>query len=266
MHTGGVGDVEVISLSDGGIEMPAARVYPEAGEAIRAYRSHLTESGQVHMAVNCFLIRADGQTVLVDTGMGPRAGGDLLAGLTAAGLEVGDVDLVIFTHLHGDHTGWNLTAESGEPCFPRARYLVPRGDWEHYRSADPPSESFARDIAPLERLGVLELIEGQHRISPSLTTVALPGHTPGHMGVDVSSRGERGFIAGDVVFTRTDVEEPRWRVVFDRDHEAAVRTRVGVLERLAAARTLVAAAHLPAPGFGTFERAGDRFHWRPQVT
>jgi glyoxylase-like metal-dependent hydrolase (beta-lactamase superfamily II) len=262
MNTARIGDVELISLSDGGIEMPAERVYPEAGDAVEAYRPYLTEAGQVHMAVNCFLVRADGRTVLVDSGMGPRAGGGLLSGLNSAGVKTSDVDFVVFTHLHGDHTGWNIDPESGKARFPNARYLVPRGDWDHYGSADPPPDSFTRDIAPLESLGCLELVEGEHRISASLVTVAMPGHTPGHLGVAVSSGGERGFVAGDVVFTCTDVEEPRWRVVFDGDHEVAVRTRLGVLERLAEERTLVGATHLPAPGLGHFEHSGERFTWR----
>jgi len=257
-----VGDVEVISLTDGGIQMPAEQIYPEAGSRIESYRHHLTDDGQARMQVNCFLLRADGRTVLVDTGMGPEASGALLSELRAAGAEPKDMDFVVFTHLHGDHTGWNLERESGKPRFSAARYLVSRADWEHARAAIPESASFRRDVAPLEALGCLELVEGGHRITPSVATVATPGHTPGHLCIEISSRGQRGCILGDLVFTLADLAEPGWRVVFDGDHAAAVRTRLAALERLESEPSLVGATHLPGPGLGHFVSVEGRHTWR----
>lgn len=172
-----VGNVEVLALAEGSFTPPAEQLYPTAGEALARYREHINAEGNVEMYVGCFLLRADGRTVLVDTGLGPEAQGTLMRELEAGGVAASDVDVVVFTHLHGDHTGWNLDRESGQPNFPRARYLVPRVDWDHF-NADLP-ESFIRDVAPLEQLGVLELFEGEHSVTPSVTTLPAPGHTPG---------------------------------------------------------------------------------------
>jgi glyoxylase-like metal-dependent hydrolase (beta-lactamase superfamily II) len=237
-------------------------MYPEAGSRREVYRHHLTDDGQASMQVHCFLLRADGRAVLVDTGMGPEAGGALLSELGQAGAGPAEVDFVVFTHLHGDHTGWNFERESGEPRFGAARYLVSRPEWEHCRDATPQSASFRRDVAPLQALGRLDLVEGGHRITPSVSTVATPGHTPGHLCIEIVSRGQRGCILGDLVFTLADVAEPGWRVVFDGDHAAAVRTRLAALERLESQRSLVGATHLPGAGLGHFVSVGGRHTWR----
>jgi glyoxylase-like metal-dependent hydrolase (beta-lactamase superfamily II) len=263
MERARVGDAEIISLTDCAIGMPAEQMYPEAGSRLDGYRHLLTEDGQASMQVHCFLIRADGRAVLVDTGMGPEAGGALLTELRSAGAEPKDVDFVVFTHLHGDHTGWNLERESGRPRFGAARYLVSRAEWEHCRASTPESASFRRDLAPLEALGCLDLVLGGHRITPSVATVATPGHTPGHLCIEINSRGQRGCILGDLVFTLADVAEPGWRVVFDGDHAAAVRTRLAALDRLESERSLVGATHLPGSGLGRFLSVEGRHSWRP---
>jgi glyoxylase-like metal-dependent hydrolase (beta-lactamase superfamily II) len=258
-HRTRVGDVEIISLVDSNFRMPPERVYFEAGDRINAYRHYLLGDGAVYMDCNAFLLRTAGTTVLVDTGQGPEAEGRLLSEMDDAGVLPVEVDVVVFTHLHGDHTGWNIDRESGEPTFKRARYLVPRGDFEHYKGGN--SRSFERDIAPLQKLGSLELIEGEHPVAPSMVTVATPGHTPGHTSIAIDSGGERAFILGDVVLTQVDAEEPEWPNTFDSDHEVARRTRLAMLDRLEASRELVGAAHLPAPGFGRFVRVEGRRSW-----
>lgn len=255
-----VGEIEITALVDGGFTFPVERVYAEAGAAIEPFRHYLDDAGQVTMSCTCFLLRGGGRTVLVDTGLGPESEGKLLAELSAAGVTPDEVDTVCFTHLHGDHTGWNLDRAGGQPIFPRARYLVPRGDWDHYR-AQAQARSFTRDVAPLEALGCLELVDGDHALTPSITSVATPGHTPGHLSFAVASGGERGFILGDVVLSPIDTEEPSFTNTFDHDHEVAHRTRSAMLDRLEASGEVVGAAHLPAPGLGHFVRANGRRTW-----
>src|SRR5690606_30732579 len=135
------------------------RVWPDAGAGIEAYRTQLEPDGQLGMDCLCFLLRAEGQTVLVDTGLGPESNGQLMDELRAAGIAPEEVDQVVFTHLHGDHTGWNLDRQSGQPLFPRATYLVPKGDWDDQTTKAQPSASFTRDVAPLRLLDRMELIE-----------------------------------------------------------------------------------------------------------
>lgn len=265
MQRARVGDVEVVSLLDFTFTFRPEGVYPEAAGQVAAYPHLLDPHGQVLMPCNSFLLRAGGHTVLVDTGMGPESDGRLMAELTEAGVRPDEVDQVIFTHLHGDHTGWNIDRATGQPRFPRARYLVPRGDWDHYRAQEPAGRSFARDVAPLQALGCLDLVEGGHALTPSLVTLHTPGHTPGHLSLLVESAGERACILGDVMLTPMDVEHPEWTSPFDGDHAVAEATRRSMLDRLEADRSLVGAAHLPAPGFGRIVRLEGRHTWRAGV-
>lgn len=258
-----VGDIEVVSLLDGTEAYSAAAVYVDAGDALAQYADLLDTQGRVTLPFSSFLLRGDGLTVLVDTGNGPEAQGRLLDELRQAGTGVGDIDVVVFTHLHGDHTGWNIDRASGAAQFPNARYLVPRGDWDHYRAADPPSRSFTRDVAVLEGLGVLELIDDGHVISPSLATLLTPGHTPGHMTIVVSSGDSEALVLGDAFLTGLDVAEPDWVTTWDWSAPEVRRTRRLLLDRLEATDALIAASHLPAPGLGRFAVAGGRRIFQP---
>jgi glyoxylase-like metal-dependent hydrolase (beta-lactamase superfamily II) len=253
-----VGTIEVTALLDGTHGFDPAAVYPDAGQDLAQYSDLLDPAGRGTLPFSSFLLRGDGPTVLVDTGNGPEAHGDLLNELARAGIGTGDIDIVVFTHLHGDHTGWNINRATSAPTFPNARYLVPRGDWEHYRAADPPPASFTRDIAALEALGVLELIDDGQAISPSLAALHTPGHTPGHMTVVVTSGGAEGFVIGDAFLTAVDVAEPDWVTTWDWSAPEVRRTRRLLLDRIGATDALVAASHLPAPGLGRFVMADGR--------
>jgi len=262
MHRTRVGDVEIVSLDDFQFRFDPARVWPDAGEGIEAYRDRLEDRQTLYMDDLCFLLRADGQTVLVDTGMGPESDGKLLDEMRAAGVDPFEVDAVVFTHLHGDHVGWNIDRATGAPLFANARYLVPRADWDHYDAESPPDGAFVRDVKPLAATGQLDLIEGEHEITRSLVTVATPGHTPGHTSVAITSQGERGFILGDVFLTSIDVEQPDWSSTFDSDMDVARRTRHAVLERLEREGSLVGAAHLVSPGLGRVVRGASGRVWQ----
>jgi glyoxylase-like metal-dependent hydrolase (beta-lactamase superfamily II) len=232
-----VGNVEIVALSDGSGAYAGERVYPSAGEALPRHAHHLDAEGRVPLNFGCFLLRADGRTVLVDTGNGPEADGTLMAQLTEAGVQPADIDTVVFTHLHGDHTGWNLQREDGQPRFARARYLVPRGDWDHGVAQDREGGSFNRDVRPLEALGALDLIV-------------------------VRSGGQEAYILGDAFLSPIDVEEIEWASSWDGDAETTVRTRKMLAQRIEASDALIGASHLPAPGLGRFVVVDGRRTWR----
>ena len=263
MERAQVGDVEIVALSDGSDTYPAGDVFPDHLDELEAVRGLLTADGGVTLNFGCFLLRADGRTLLVDTGNGPEAQGALLDELSAAGVAADEVDAVLFTHLHGDHTGWNLDRESGKPLFAKARYLVPRGDWDHYAGQDERPASFVRDVLPLEGLGVLDLFEGEHALSASLTAFPTPGHTPGHTSVAIASLGAHGLIIGDAVITVVDAAHPDWHNAWDGDHAVAAATRRSLLRRATDAAALVGASHLPPPGLGRFEASDGAHVWLP---
>ncbi len=256
-----VGSVEVITLVDNVQAYPGPAVYPGADEALSEFAKYLDANGNVVLNFACFLLIDGDRRILVDTGWGPEQGGKLPDELRAAGIGPETIDTVVFTHLHGDHTGWNFDRATGKPLFANARYLVPRGDWEHYASASPVPESFERDVRPLERAGVLELIEGERALTSSISTVPTPGHTPGHTSLAIVSGGEHGFILGDVVLSPIDTERPELKNGFDWNHDMARETRLRTLERLERENALVGASHLPPPGLGRFVRAEGRRVW-----
>lgn len=260
-----VGHVEITALVDTIQAYPGATVYPKADLA--PYARHLDAEGRVPLNFGSFLVRDGATVLLVDTGWGPEHGGRLLAELAEAGVKPAQVTLILFTHLHGDHTGWNFDRASGRVLFPEAKFLVPKLDWEHYGANRPVppatgNESFERDVRPLEALGVMELVDGERTISASLTAIPTPGHTPGHTSVVVTSGQERGFILGDVVITAIDAEDPGIDSIFDWDSGIARETRTKTVERLIADGSLVGASHLPAPGLGRFVREGGRQRWQ----
>lgn len=257
-----VGNIEIAALSDGTEAWPASDVYPEAGEGLDAYRHYLSDDGLLTMNFGSFLLRDGQTTILVDTGWGTTVGGYLPSELEEAGVAPGEVDVVVFTHLHGDHTGWNMDAETGKPRFANARYLVPGADWAYYSKQQPHPESFVHDVQPLMAAGVMELFDGEHSLTGSVTAIPTPGHTPGHTSIIVTSAGEQGCILGDVVVSPIDAEELTWANSFDWDNDVARATRLRMVERLISDGAMVGASHLPAPGIGRFIRTGARTQWQ----
>jgi glyoxylase-like metal-dependent hydrolase (beta-lactamase superfamily II) len=257
-----VGSVDVYALIDNVQTYPATAVYPQAGDALKGFAGYLDANGGLVLNFACFLLVDGSDRVLVDTGWGPEANGKLMEELRATPIAAADVTAVAFTHLHGDHTGWNIDRASGQPLFRNARYLVPKGDWDHYRAQTPPPDSFARDITPLEALNRVDLVEGEQRLGRSLTTLPTPGHTPGHTSVVIDSSGERGFILGDIVISQVDAEMPSLQTAFDSDHAMARATREATIRRLAGDRSLVGSSHLPVPGFGRFVITEGKSGWQ----
>jgi len=261
-----IGAVEVVALSDAERPYDAHKVYPEvASEALSAYGEHLQDDGAILLNFGCYLIRAEGRTVLVDTGWGPGFHGRLLDELAAVGVDIDEVDMVVLTHLHGDHIGWNVVHgdDGPRPRFSRARYLVPEADWRHYRAQPQPSDLFREQVVSLESLGVMDLIGGDHVLTHSVTTVATPGHTPGHLSVAITSGGEHGFILGDVAISPIEAQETAWVNSFDGDRALAQQTRHAVLDRLERDQSIVGASHFPRPGLGRFVRVDGRRRWQP---
>src|SRR5256714_7479846 len=145
-HIVRVGNVEILALSDGKLEFDLCNFFPTIPEARwDPYEAALTEEHKVRFNLGSYLIRSGGRTILVDTGLGPRPAdtpdvpwGELLRDFKAKGVRPEDVDMVVMTHLHRDHVGWNLTSKSGKyaPTFPKARYWMSKKDWDTSHQAD----------------------------------------------------------------------------------------------------------------------------------
>jgi len=220
----------------------------------------------------CFVVRGRDRVVLVDTGVGgPGAPGATWIGvpgqlpeeLTAAGVEPDEIDLVVLTHLHLDHIGWNLAWDGDQalPMFPRARYLVQRSDWELFASrGEDAREAFDRCVAPLQALGVAELLEGDRTLDAELSLLHTPGHTPGSQSLLVRSGEEAALLWGDVANHPAQVGEPDWGPGSDVLPEVAKGTRRRLLGQLETEGMWLAPAHFPEP-FGTVTRVDGARRW-----
>ena len=279
-----IGNVEITVLHDAEVALPFSATFPDVPlEAWAPYLERYPEaySGPDKMRVHfeCYLVRSQGRTLLVDTGLGNASSnpavvanigggidGVLLAELREAGFQAGDIDTVFLTHLHPDHVGWNVT-RSGEiesPTFPNARYVAHEADWAAF---DTPLDSeifgydwWAETVAPLRRLGVLDLITGETELTGELTVVPTPGHTPGSMSMIVNSGGERAFIMGDVFHGPAQVTETDWVFHYDMDPDKAGETRRNMLERAESENAAIAICH--HSGFGRVVRESGKRYWQ----
>jgi len=257
-----VGNVELISLSDVNMVRSPFVAFPDTTiEQWREFPELMAGDDQISHRWGSVAVRSSGKLIIVDTGFqGPDS--VLLDDMSRKGIDREAVDIVIFTHIHPDHVGWNLT--NGQPNFPKARYLVPRKDWEYWTqpSVMENAEYVATQVVPLKDLNIMDLIDDDYRITDELTTVSTPGHTPGHNSIAIASSGERGFILGDVAHSPIQAHHTDWCPAFDVEPGQARKTRHTVLDMLEAEGILVSAGHFPDPGFGHFVRGESRRMWR----
>jgi glyoxylase-like metal-dependent hydrolase (beta-lactamase superfamily II) len=164
--------------------------------------------------------------------------------------------------------GWNLMQGGANPraTFPRAKYVIHQADWDTFKrpevQASFPFQYWEETLAPLERLGALELLSGEQALTGEITAVPTPGHTPGHMSLAIVSGGQRAFILGDVAIHPAQVTETDWAVIFEMDQQLAAQMRRQVFDRIEAESSTLVACHFPAPGFGRLVRLEGRRYWQ----
>lgn len=281
-----VGDVTVHRVIDmDPFRLPFGFIFPQADpRELEAHRDVLADhidaaNNDVLLAVQSHLVRVGGLNILVDTCVGEmkprprraewsrRAATGYIERLAAAGCRPEDVDVVLCTHLHVDHVGWNTQLRDGRwvPTFPRARYLMSQADLAHWSDAfasDPSVNhgSFADSVTPVIEAGLADVVEPGHMVADGAAILPLPGHTPGQVGLDVdTSAGTRIVICGDAIHTPFQVLRPEHSSAFCSDPAGAAETRGALLERAAEDDVVLIPAHLRRPGMRIGRRLG-RFH------
>jgi glyoxylase-like metal-dependent hydrolase (beta-lactamase superfamily II) len=277
-----VGDVEIVALLDVDVnDEPIADAFPGApANAILAgkgrYPNVYGADDVWRLRVRVWLIRHPGGLLLLDTGVGPETSpamdwcpepGSAPTALAEIGVEPDAIDVVALSHAHDDHIGGILDRD-GAPAFPRARYLLQRADhaWRHrWAEGDGPSP-FERLVAPLERAGALELLDGDHRISELIELHHAPGHTPGHQVLRIASGGSRALLSADTWNHPMQLAHPDWWAGSDDDHEGSTATRRALLEELLAEPdTVVAPTHF-GEAFGHVSPDADGpAAWHPAI-
>ena len=223
----------------------------------------------------CLYVDTGRHRMLVDTGaagFGPTTG-HLPGLLRQAGIDRSDIDIVVLSHGHPDHIGGNLD-DSGGLAFPAARHVMTRQEWEYWDSSPSLDElpaadwlkqlvraTAGRNLPPIRPQ--LELITADGPIVPGVSALATPGHTPGHIALQIESEGERLLFVADTVLHPLDIEYPDAVAVFDHRPADMVATRQRVLAGAEAGGTLVMASHLPFPALGRIASSGTGWRWLP---
>ncbi|MGW0225836.1 MBL fold metallo-hydrolase, partial [Streptomyces tendae] len=194
---------------------------------------------------------------------------DFLGNLARAGVRPEDVDIVINTHLHIDHVGWNtyLDGRTWMPTFPNATYLMPRADFDYWNPANEHKPLLGRgnqnvfedSVAPVHQAGLAQLWEDSHQIDANLRLDLAPGHTPGSSVLTLDSGSDRAVFVGDMLHSPVQIHEPDSNSCFCEDPAAARATRRRVLSWAADNNALVVPAHLGGSGAAEVQRDGDRF-------
>lgn len=230
-----------------------------------------------------WLIRSDRHTILLDSCAGnhkerpwlPRfhqLNVPFLDRLRAAGVAPEEIDIVLCTHLHADHVGWNTRLDNGRwvPTFPRARYLFSRVEHDYWdpgvgdRRATAPGRAGVYDdsVLPVIQSGQAVLLDDRHAIDDRLLVEPSPGHTPGHVVLKLDDGGQRGLFCGDVLHHPVQVWEPGWNTRFCELPDQARATRRKVLEYCCENHALLFPTHFAAPHVAAVEPEGDGF--RPE--
>ncbi len=236
---------------------PAA-LFDQAGDPVLVFRSYVLRTPQSLIVLDtCWgdhkERRLDPYAHLLNTGY--------LDAMTAAGVDPADVDHVFCTHLHQDHVGWNTRLVDGAwvPTFPNATYLFLRPEYEHWTTVRPGShghDSFTDSVQPVVEAGLHRLVEPGHAIDDTVHVELLPGHTPGHSGLHVTSGAQEAVFTGDLFHIVHQFARPDWHIVVEHDVPQGAATRKAFVDRYTGTGVRVVPAHFNLPAGGYLEPDG----------
>ncbi|MGR3659581.1 MAG: MBL fold metallo-hydrolase [Paracoccaceae bacterium] len=237
------------------------------------------DSGRIIMAFQSFLVRTPKSIVLIDTCNGEDKFTDAVVWPTrpwldrfhALGLEFEDIDYVLCTHLHIDHTGWNTRLEGDKwvPTFPNATYIFGRTEYEYWQNVAktgivPPRQRdgvWQTNCLPVVEAGQAVLVDDNYQIDDYISLEPSPGHSPGHCCVRIRSNGLEAIALGDLMHHPLQCREPGWSTPFCWDPEMAAKSRLKLLQAAATDHTLLLPTHFPDPTAGHVHKDGQRFKY-----
>lgn len=256
-----IGTLQAAALKDGDLTLEnRAGASPWTDTAGVAEALRPTGDAKIHLSIQPLLIRGDDKVVLIDTGAGGGMGtaNKLPASLAAAGVQPAQVTDILISHGHGDHVGGLVS--NGVLAFPNATIRMSAAEWTALQ-ADAELAALIPIITPR-----VEAFEPGAQVTPSITAVALQGHTAGHTGYEIVSGQDRLLYLGDALHSSViSVERPEYVNQWDFDSDAAIATRLAVLGRGATQSLRVYGVHFPYPGLGKFQRRADGFIWIPET-
>lgn len=235
-------------------------------------------TGKLVMATQSYVLRTRHHVILIDSCVGndkerrfypPWSGLNgtrYLENLASIGLTPDDIDFVMCTHLHADHVGWNTRLVDGRwvPTFPNARYLFARTEFDYWTALNKKGKKYSDgciddSVLPVVEAGQADIVADDYAFNDEVSFAPTPGHTPGHVGIRLSSAGENAILSGDVVHTPIQCREPGWSAVGCADRALSAVTRRTFLDQVCETDTLVMTGHFPSPSVGHVRRHGDAF-------
>lgn len=270
MHRTTLGDFELTVVSDGTYFLDGGAFFGVVPKTMWSKKVIPDEQNRLDAGLNSLLVRTGKKNILIETGIGNKLPdklvqiykqpAKLLDNLHAAGVAPEDIDIVINTHLHFDHCGWNTVRHNGKvaPTFPRAKYYAPEGEWQYARH---PSERDAisfisENYDPLVESGQMTLLGGGEEILPGISVKTFPGHTAHMQAVILNSGGLTACYISDLIPTSAHINIT-WGMAFDLYPLETIESRKNYYARAIPERWLTVFTHDDATPWGYVER-GER--------
>jgi glyoxylase-like metal-dependent hydrolase (beta-lactamase superfamily II) len=278
-----VGAIECTSINDGARSFPMPDKWVtnvSKDTALAAAEAAYMPKGMVTVPFNPQLINTGGKLVLLDCGNGiavyeptKGAAGRTLQNLAAAGVDPKSIDMVIMSHLHPDHTN-GIRAADNSMAFPNAEIMVPAKDWEFWMSDENNAKAQSNEAMKSYFANVRKIYTGIEskvtrydwgkEVAPGITSIAAPGHTPGHTAFAVASGGSKVLIQSDVTnIPELFLRNPDWHVAYDNDPAMAQETRHKFYDMASAEKATVVGFHFPFPAIGHVEKDGNGYRLIP---
>jgi glyoxylase-like metal-dependent hydrolase (beta-lactamase superfamily II) len=274
-----IGNAEILVARDADFRFAPSVFLPKVPkEAWQPFLGDTSPDLIEESRVLTYVIKSQGKTILVDSGVGEwglwRFGdGDLLNTLKGLDITPEDIDFVLPTHLHADHVGWNTRpSENGPvPTFTKARYLFQKADWDFFTdeawlsTAQGAGPQMMRNcVIPLQQTGLMDIIGSERVITDEITLLHNPGHTPGSTTVLVQSGGEAAMLIGDAAHHSAQLTETSWSPVADIDPDLSARSRKALVEQAVRYNAYVGGGHFAAsdPAFGRIIVMDGKTYWR----
>ncbi|NPU10900.1 MBL fold metallo-hydrolase [Bradyrhizobium sp. 83002] len=261
--------------------LPALEMFPELPpEVLAAERSALRAAQALDaqdtliLCFQSYVVKTPHHTILIDSCIGndkPRArpvwnmktDDSYMRALAAAGLSVDDIDVVMCTHLHTDHVGWNTRLDNDRwvPTFPNARYVIAQHEYDYWVAQNAKAEvpAFADSVLPVVDANRADIVSDQFAIGDHVRLLPTPGHTPGHVAVAIGRGRDDAVFSGDLIHSPLQLCYPELSPKFDVDAAQAAVTRREFLDRYCDTPTLCCTAHFPSPSVGRIKRKGTGF-------
>jgi len=264
-----LGDFELTALSDGIYHLDGGAFFGVVPKVVWSKKVTADESNRVPTGLNSVLVRDKerrGPTILIETGIGNKLSekmaqlygqpAQLLDNLSVTAISPGYIDIVINTHLHFDHCGWNTVLRAGKPVatFPNAKYYVQEGEWQHAHENQRDAVSYmTHNYDPLVETGQMQLLRGDQEIVPGISAKVFPGHTRDMQAIIIESGGQTACYISDLIPTSAHVDL-NWVMSFDLYPLETIESRKRYYSRAIPEKWLTMFTHDPATPWAYLEK------------